>query len=41
MVEVAKPKTVGHYVENLHAKHCVHTRAGAAVVAMQHRMLDP
>jgi DNA-binding CsgD family transcriptional regulator len=34
-------KTVGRHVENLYAKLGVHTRAGAAVFAMQHRLLDP
>jgi DNA-binding CsgD family transcriptional regulator len=34
-------KTVGRHVENLYAKLGVHTRAAAAVVAMQHRLLDP
>jgi len=34
-------KTVGRHVENVYAKLGVHTRAGAAVFAMQHRLLDP
>jgi DNA-binding NarL/FixJ family response regulator len=34
-------KTVGRHVENIYAKLGVHTRAAAAVYAMQHRLLDP
>lgn len=33
------PKTVGRHVENIYAKIGVSTRAGAAVFAMQHRLL--
>lgn len=33
-------KTVGRHVENLYAKLGVHTRAGAAVFAMQHRLFE-
>lgn len=33
-------KTVGRHVENLYAKAGVNSRAGAAVFAMQHRLLD-
>lgn len=34
------PKTVGRHVENIYAKIGVSTRAGAAVYAMEHRLLD-
>lgn len=34
-------KTVGRHVENVYAKLGVHTRAAAAVFALQHRLLDP
>jgi DNA-binding NarL/FixJ family response regulator len=34
-------KTVGRHVENIYAKLGVHTRAAAAVFAMEHRLLDP
>jgi DNA-binding NarL/FixJ family response regulator len=33
-------KTVGRHVENLYAKAGVRTRAGAAVFAVEHRLLD-
>lgn len=33
-------KTVGRHVENVYAKLGMHTRAAAAVFAMQHRLLD-
>lgn len=33
------PKTVGHHVEHIYAKIGVSTRAGAAVFAMEHRLL--
>jgi DNA-binding NarL/FixJ family response regulator len=33
------PKTVGRHVENIYAKIGVSTRAGAAVYAMEHRLL--
>jgi HD-GYP domain-containing protein (c-di-GMP phosphodiesterase class II) len=34
-------KTVGRHVENLYAKIGINSRAGAAVFAMEHRLLDP
>ncbi len=34
------PKTVGRHVENIYRKIDVSTRAGAAVFAMEHRLLD-
>jgi DNA-binding NarL/FixJ family response regulator len=34
-------KTVGRHVENLYAKIGSNSRAGAAVFAMEHRLLDP
>jgi HD-GYP domain-containing protein (c-di-GMP phosphodiesterase class II) len=34
-------KTVGRHVENVYAKIGVSTRAAAALVAMEHRLLDP
>ena len=34
-------KTVGRHVENIYAKIGVSSRAGAAVFAMEHRLLDP
>jgi HD-GYP domain-containing protein (c-di-GMP phosphodiesterase class II)/DNA-binding CsgD family transcriptional regulator len=34
------PKTVGRHVEHVYAKLGVHTRAAAAIFAMQHRLLD-
>jgi HD-GYP domain-containing protein (c-di-GMP phosphodiesterase class II)/DNA-binding CsgD family transcriptional regulator len=34
------PKTVGRHVENIYAKIGVSTRAGAAVYAMEHRLLE-
>lgn len=34
-------KTVGRHVENTYAKIGAHSRAAAAVFAMQHRLLDP
>ena len=34
-------KTVGRHVENLYAKIGVNSRAGAAVFAMEHRLLEP
>jgi DNA-binding NarL/FixJ family response regulator len=33
------PKTVGRHVENIYAKIGVSTRAGAAIFAMEHRLL--
>jgi DNA-binding NarL/FixJ family response regulator len=33
-------KTVGRHVENLYAKIGVNSRAGAAVFAMEHRLLE-
>jgi DNA-binding CsgD family transcriptional regulator len=33
------PKTVGRHVENIYAKIGVSTRAGAALYAMEHRLL--
>lgn len=33
------PKTVGHHVENIYTKIGVSTRAGAAVYAMEQRLL--
>ena len=34
-------KTVGRHVENIYAKIGANSRAGAAVFAMEHRLLDP
>jgi DNA-binding NarL/FixJ family response regulator len=34
-------KTIGRHVENVYAKIGVSTRAAAALVAMEHRLLDP
>ena len=34
-------KTVGRHVENIYAKIGASSRAGAAVFAMEHRLLDP
>jgi DNA-binding NarL/FixJ family response regulator len=33
-------KTVGRHVENIYAKIGVSTRAGAAIYAMEHRLLE-
>jgi HD-GYP domain-containing protein (c-di-GMP phosphodiesterase class II) len=35
------PKTVGRHIENIYSKIGVSTRAAAALVAMEHRLLDP
>ncbi|HUG86261.1 MAG TPA: LuxR C-terminal-related transcriptional regulator [Euzebya sp.] len=37
---VISPKTVGRHVENLDGKIGVSSRAAAAVVAMEHHLLD-
>jgi DNA-binding NarL/FixJ family response regulator len=34
-------KTVGRHVENVYAKAGVRTRAGAALFAAEHRLLEP
>ena len=34
------PKTVGRHIENIYNKIGVSTRAGAAIFAMEHRLLD-
>ncbi len=34
-------KTVGRHVENLYAKAGIHSRAGAALFAVEHHLLDP